>query len=423
MKTIHFRPTHETTSPSKIYTIKNASTSLFLKLCLGFVSATGAIGCGGDDNSVADSLDAAGLDSKAPKNDSAVTDSQTHLPQDDADTPDSIGGEDVTPSDAMDGGPKPDGALPDGDLKPDGALPDGDPEPPPDNTGNLNDLPLECQKPIVEGDNTDWTAGTWKRKFHASFPKNTSTAPAVVFLFHGYGDNADNFRKALPLNPDADPSFPFIVITPTATGLGPFSKPQGLDWDLANGEYQSTNREVLLVKSVLACLKKQNNADPARVYSVGFSAGSVFSSLLHTTFQNDIAAIVALSGMWFNDPEQVKTIKLPIPLSAKWDTLDPKYGGNVLVAHGGLDDKINILGVDVVSLNETGKASMPFLTKAKRTVVYCTHTEKHTLPPALTPSRTIAYLKAHKKGESSPYLTSGLDAELAKANCTLEKAE
>lgn len=392
---------------------KNITKSLVFAISLVFVVTAGATGCSGKDGNTLDLVDTAEHDSSPPSNDGSLVDAVTPPHEDDADTSDSTVTEDAISPDAMDGGSKPDGTANDGGTKP-----------PPNETGNLNDLPVECQKPIVDGVNTEWIAGDWERSFHASFPKNTSTAPAIVFLFHGFTDNVENFLTRVPLDPDTDPTFPLIIIAPYSTKLHPFTDPQGLEWDLTNGEHQSTNRDVLLVKSVVACLKKQNKADPTRVYSVGFSAGSIFTSLLHTTFQKDLAAVVTLSGMWYNDPEQLKLIELPLKLHAKWDSLEPQYGGNVLVAHGGPEDKYAALGViNYVNFNATGKAAVPFLTKAKRDIVYCTHEQKHIPPPELTPSRIVAFLKAHKKGEKSPYLKSGIDAELAKANCTLKAAE
>jgi len=289
-------------------------------------------------------------------------------------------------------------------------------------TGDLiAESPEKCQKPIVPGWNEDWEANGMKRAFFADFPSKTSVAPAVVFSFHGFGDNPASYRQALDLDPDTDPGFPMIVVTPESTHLQPFNLgnvPQGLDWDLANGGHEYENRDVLLVQSILGCLRKQNGADVNRVYSVGFSAGSVFSALLHSRFQHDFAAIVALSGMWFNDPAELAIINPLLPLNLAWDDLDPQFGGNVLLSHGGASDKIGIAGLPIVSIEEAASAAFPFLGAAGRAVVDCPHDGGHRLPPELSPSHIVGFLKAHQRGKPSPYLANGLDPALGSA-CSL----
>jgi poly(3-hydroxybutyrate) depolymerase len=313
-----------------------------------------------------------------------------------------------------------------------GGAPDTDPDTDPGSggwggdTGDLNaGAPAECQKDIVAGLNEDWEAYGMKRSFFVDFPSNTSVPPALVFSFHGFGDNPSHWRQGLGLDPDTDPSFPMIIVTPESTHLQPVNlgnAPQGLDWDLANGGHEYENRDVVLVQSILGCLKKQNGVDVDRIYSVGFSAGSVFSALLHSRFQHDFAAIVAMSGMWFNDTAQRKLINPLVPMNFSWDDLDPQFGGNVLLSHGGPSDAIVILGVPIVSIEESANAAFPFLSAAGRTVVDCPHSGGHTIPQTFSRQQMVSFLKAHRRGQPSPYLAGGLDSSLDSA-CSLREPQ
>lgn len=293
-------------------------------------------------------------------------------------------------------------------------------------TGDLNaGAPMECQKPIVPGLNQDWEAHGMTRSFFVDFPSNASIPPALVFSFHGFGDNPAHWRQALALDPDTDPDFPMIIVTPESTHLQPVNlgnAPQGLDWDLANGGHDHENRDVVLVQSILGCLKQQNSVNVDRVYSIGFSAGSVFSALLHSRFQYDFAAIVAMSGMWFNDPAQRNLINPLVPMNFAWDDLDPQFGGNVLLSHGGPSDAIVIFGVPIVSIEDSANAAFPFLSSASRVVVDCPHTSGHTLPPTLSRQQMVSFLKAHERGQPSPYLAGGLDSSLGSV-CSLREPQ
>ncbi|HNS96771.1 MAG TPA: PHB depolymerase family esterase [Polyangiaceae bacterium] len=287
--------------------------------------------------------------------------------------------------------------------------------------GELFDgVALECQKEIVSGLNTDWQVEGRKRAFYVDFPNNATTAPALVFSFHGFGDNPSAWRQYLGLDPNIDPEFPMIVVTPESTHLQPLNvgnEPQGLDWDLANGGKQYKNRDVSLVQSIAACLRVQNDVDTNRIYSLGFSAGSVFTSLLHSRFPHDFAAIVVMSGMWFNDPAERALINPMVPLNFAWDSLESSASANVLLSRGGPSDAISILEFPVVNLEDAAQAAFPFLAAAGRMVVDCPHQNGHR-PSTLSRSQLVQFFKDHERAKPSPYLTHGLDSTLS-AKCAL----
>jgi len=271
---------------------------------------------------------------------------------------------------------------------------------------------------IAEGSN-EITIDGKKRTFLVDLPSDTDGPLGVVFSWHGYGDSASNFRSALGLDPDASSSQPLIVITPEDSGLQPVGGQPGLDWDILAGKPGDANIDIAFFEAMLGCVNEQYSLDSTRVYSLGFSAGSVFTALLHSRYPELFAATVHLSGAWMNDPEQTNLVPKLLPLNWSWPELDPADGGHVLLTHGGDSDAVGAMGVTVINLEDAAQAALPFLEAAGRTVVDCVHDNGHTLHPELSAATIVDYLVAHRKGAPSPYANDGLEG--FPDSCTLRK--
>jgi poly(3-hydroxybutyrate) depolymerase len=274
---------------------------------------------------------------------------------------------------------------------------------------------------ILPGLNENWQAGGKARKFYADFPKDVSKPMAVVFWYHGYGDTAANFRKFAP-SPDTDPTFPFVLITPEDTDLQPFSNPQGLDWDLFSGKAADPNFEGALFEAINGCLGAQLPIDSSRLYVAGFSAGAILSNMLFSRYQGKIAASLAFSGAWFNDPEQVKGINtLGFQVNFSWEPLSSAgQNGMVLLTHGGPQDTFGAAGQQVIDFEECAQEAIPFLKAAGRSFIDCAHNEGHIPHPDVTKELAIRYFKDHRVGEPSPYTGGKLPADFP-ASCSLQE--
>ena len=187
-----------------------------------------------------------------------------------------------------------------------------------------------------------------------------------------------------------------VVVTPIDIDFDP---PVGLDWQLDAGT-AADNVDLALFEATLGCLNAQYTIDPARIYSYGFSAGSVMTSLIHSAYPDLVSAVVCVSGMWFNDPAQVEMINL-IPVEPSWPALDPSDGGTVLLTHGGPND---VTVFNIANLENMAQAAFPFLKAAERVVVDCAHDGGHTLHPELTTANVMQFFADHRAGELSPYL-------------------
>jgi predicted esterase len=270
-------------------------------------------------------------------------------------------------------------------------------------SGAGSSIPFACPGGTVVQDlNDGFTVGSAQRKFYADFPADTSKPMAVIFSWHGYGDTAANFRF-LGLNPDADPSFPFVVITPESTGLFP---PAGLDWAIFQGATSDANADADLFEGVLGCLNEQYAIDPTRIYSVGFSAGAIFTNLLHSRYPKLLAATLDYSGAWFDDPAEtanVNTIGFNVTFS--WNPLDAADHGAVLMTHGGANDSFGFGTTKVIDFEQEAQAALPFLTNAGRVVIDCAHSNGHQPAPDVGPAVAQKFLAAHQLGQPSPLLT------------------
>lgn len=231
------------------------------------------------------------------------------------------------------------------------------------------------------------------RLFDVQLPANTSNM-ALLFQWHGWNQLPGDFKNQIVYDPPAgqwkafDPNafpMPLMIVTPYSMKLLP---PVGLDWDIVDG-----STDTPFFEAMLQCIEQQYNIDKTRVYSFGFSAGSVFTNLLSAKYPKLFAATISESGVWFNDPVQQKTITVPI-MPWKWPALNPAEGGNVLLTHGGPNDQVK----PIVDLEKANIAAIPYLHAGGYTVTECTHNFGHTLAPDLTQTMIYQYMWAHRLG-------------------------
>ncbi len=283
-----------------------------------------------------------------------------------------------------------------------GGSPSVDPVPP--------DIGFACPNGTVlaAGSNT-LRVGNTNRTLYVDFPADRSRPAGVVFSWHGFGDSATSWHTTANLDPDADPAQPVIVVTPEDTGLQPMplNDPAGLDWDIKGGQVGDANLEYALFEAVLGCLNAQQRVDSSRIYSYGFSAGSVTTSMLYSRYPHIIAATVNQSGAWFNDAAEAQLVNPILKPKWNWPALDPADGGNVLLTHGGSTDTIVIVLVKIFDLEQSAQAAFPFLKANRRTVLDCSHTRGHVLHPELSATQIMKYLTAHRWGYPSPFTSAG----------------
>ncbi|HEY6561657.1 MAG TPA: hypothetical protein VI072_30510 [Polyangiaceae bacterium] len=273
-------------------------------------------------------------------------------------------------------------------------------------------IPFACPGGTIAPGNNTITVNGVPRAFHADFPTDRSRSMGVLFSWHGFTDTVENHRRISGLNPNADPAQPVVVVTPDDTGILP---PLGLDWDIGKGTPADPNVDISFFEAMLGCLNVQYPIDATRIYSYGFSAGSVMTSLLHSRHPKLLSAIVNVSGAWFNDPAQEAMVNV-FEVDWNWPPLNPEDGGAVLLTHGGPGD-VTIL--NVMDLERAAQAAFPFLKAANRVVVDCPHNRGHIIHPEVTGAVVSRFISAHRAGQPSPYRTGGYQGLPASCNLRL----
>lgn len=283
----------------------------------------------------------------------------------------------------------------------------------------LAPVPFSCGSGTVkEGWNQNWSVGGKTRSFYARFPTNPDGKPvAVVFVYHGQGDSVDNFRKFFNPDPDADANFPYVLIYPKSLALLPYGADKGIEWDLLQSAPGDDNLDTRLFEEILGCLGTTVTVDADNVFVLGFSAGAIFSNLLHARYPDLLPTVFSMSGAWFNDAKTVSEVNTMGMATLNWAAL-ANGTGTVFMTHGGRDDTYGSMGITIIDFEKAAQNAIPHLTGKGRTVIDCPHDAGHTNHPQIAIASMIRFFKDHREGGPSPYLTGGLPGVFP-ATCTV----
>lgn len=162
-----------------------------------------------------------------------------------------------------------------------------------------------CPK-LVKGENTFWSWGI-DRKVDIYLPKNTNDA-GLLFLWHGLGGSKENFGKGMNAQGLAN-ALQAVVAVPQG-GV----KFTGWGW----GNEDEATEDAALFDDLLTCIDGQFDIDNARVWSMGFSAGALWTSWLAMHRSTFLASAVAWSGGTGENSNKYKTPKRKIPMLLAW---------------------------------------------------------------------------------------------------------
>ncbi len=202
----------------------------------------------------------------------------------------------------------------------------------------------------------------------------------VLFLWHGFGDSGPGFSTAIGA---ASVSEAHNVITVSAQAivdpletekLKPFAGvaaamgPMPPTWSIIDGP----ELDMTLFDDLLACVDEQYGIDRTRVYTMGFSQGALWSTLLVLERSNTLAAALLWSGGlgWSGGLVEV----------VRFDYATPERPIPVLAASGGATDLWPNAQLTLVNFTEGTKDLVEALRADGHAAAHCDHGLGHTVP-------------------------------------------
>ena len=300
----------------------------------------------------------------------------------------------------------------DGDAEP--AETDGDAEPADDSDKEPAEAdPLKCED-FAEGLNENLMVGEGSSKLARSFylrlPENVDSLEKVpvVFLYHGYGDTADNFEKLLSGYVNNE-TMPFILVTPESRGdvFGFNIPPTGLDWDMMNITDGSAEGDMF--DAVLSCLEKRWKIDEKHIHVSGFSAGAITANSMGVQKADKIASILSYSGAYFSDEasrnDLGELMGMKISDFFSWPDFAEEHNKypQVFVYGDEENDSWGMSGMFMIYFNRMARFGAHYLTGLGHDAILCNHGKSHTVA-GIQPEAAIKFFADHPFGTNvSPY--------------------
>jgi polyhydroxybutyrate depolymerase len=170
------------------------------------------------------------------------------------------------------------------------------------------------------------TVDSLQRSYLLHVPPGFSAAEpiALVFIFHGLGEDGFYMSAVTGMNEIADANR-FLVVYPNGT-----APPGPLSWN-AGGccGYALTNQvdEPAFIRAILADLELSYSIDPKRIYAAGFSNGALLSYRLGCKMAGTFAAIAPVAGILSQNPCQPDQPVSVIHIHGDSDVSVPFFGG------------------------------------------------------------------------------------------------
>ena len=233
-------------------------------------------------------------------------------------------------------------------------------------------------------------ADTRQRSFELFLPPHPyNNGAGLVFVWHGNGDTAKSLAGFF-LAQQAAEEYNAIVVAPSNCCNDSFNDccDFSMTWNM--GSFSKKEADLELFDGILACIDEQYNIDNRRVYTTGFSAGSLWSSFLVVNRGQYLAAATVFSG----------------GTGLVVDYATPGNKMPVLLAWGGTADVyMGVVDFQVMSLefSKNLRADGHF-------VAECNHGLGHTVPYG-GPTWGHRWLFAHQWGDETSPFEQGLSDE------------
>jgi polyhydroxybutyrate depolymerase len=150
-----------------------------------------------------------------------------------------------------------------------------------------------------------------------------SSAVPVLFNFHGYGGNANEFMSYTDMRAQAE-SNTFILVYPQGSVLD-----GSTHWNACptGGDNKSTADDFGFTESMINEISSQYSVDLQRIYAAGYSNGGMMAYGLANYKSELIAAVASISGSMLDCTENISHPMPVLHLHGTADMIIP-YNGN-----------------------------------------------------------------------------------------------
>jgi poly(3-hydroxybutyrate) depolymerase len=161
--------------------------------------------------------------------------------------------------------------------------------------------------PGKTGDGTFAIPGRQESAIKVVLPDPLPARPPLIISFHGTGDGPTGGLSDFRLVENG-PAHGVVVIAPRAgyrNGVYPGDvdhepNASGSSWNMWNTNVD-TNEDLRYVQALIAAAQATYDADPSRVYVMGFSNGAFFAYFVAASLPSQIAGFAEASGGWTTD--------------------------------------------------------------------------------------------------------------------------
>ncbi|TNE46561.1 MAG: hypothetical protein EP343_23455 [Deltaproteobacteria bacterium] len=275
---------------------------------------------------------------------------------------------------------------------------------------------------LKPGTNTMQSGGK-SRSFDLYLPTLPGGAP-VIFMWHGLGDNPQNFARSFGASQLSSSRTVIIVVPKGISGpeIPNDVSPQIVSLLKANAQaffetwsfFGDPTADLTLFDDVLACLNDQYKINRKKVYTSGFSAGALWSTYLTMHRSEYLAASLILSGGTMQKVLDLSTIPF-VGSKSKVKVIDipyttPSHKVPVMLTAGGSNDVVSMASFVSFDFQVATDAFSKSMVQDSHFVIQCDHTAGHTFPQEIyTPA--IDFLFKHEfTNKGSPMAADPLPA-------------
>jgi len=245
----------------------------------------------------------------------------------------------------------------------------------PDGLAPLAELSSDDCPRLTKSGLHSFTSNGLEREVLIQMPRNPDPGLPVVFFWHGLGDSAEGYDRALGLEAFAKDN-DLIAVIPQSTD--PFL----LTWNVLTG-----GDDAALFDDMRTCLSRELDVDLEAVHTQGFSYGAMMSTWLLLERSDTLASAVILSGG--TDEGLGLGYKRPVsrvPVAITW---------------GGTADVFDA-GFISIDFQAAAQDLIDGLTGDDHTIAACNHGLGHTLPYDYEDA-TTPWLLENRFGQPSPF--------------------